>query len=130
MDEPSRKVVSHKVKTAAEIAAAIGDRPREKKVIMCHGTFDIVHPGHVRHLLYAKSKGDLLVASITADAHITKANLRPFVPRGVSGDQVLLWTWGVYNRFQDFSDLVVMLRTQLPPPAQSRWHLHRPSQTP
>src|SRR5207253_9148164 len=74
LDEPSRKVVSHKVRTAAEIAAAIGDRPREKKVIMCHGTFDIVHPGHVRHLLYAKSKGDLLVASITADAHITKAN--------------------------------------------------------
>jgi hypothetical protein len=52
-------------------------------------------------------------------------NLRPFVPRGTSGDRVLLWTWGSYNHFQDFSDLVVMLRAQLPPPAQSRWHLHR-----
>ena len=48
---------------------------------MCHGTFDIVHPGHVRHLLYAKSKGDILIASLTADAHITKANFRPFVPQ-------------------------------------------------
>jgi rfaE bifunctional protein kinase chain/domain/rfaE bifunctional protein nucleotidyltransferase chain/domain len=81
MDEASRKIVSHKVKTAQEIAAAIGPRPREKKVIMCHGTFDIVHPGHVRHLLYAKSKGDLLVASLTADTHIAKANFRPFVPQ-------------------------------------------------
>jgi rfaE bifunctional protein kinase chain/domain/rfaE bifunctional protein nucleotidyltransferase chain/domain len=81
MDDASRKLVNHKVKTAAAIAAAIGPRPREKKVIMCHGTFDIVHPGHVRHLLYAKSKGDLLVASLTADAHITKANFRPFVPQ-------------------------------------------------
>jgi hypothetical protein len=60
---------------------------------------------------------------VTADS--TRDNLRPFVPRGTTGDRVLLWTWGRYNRFQDFSDLVVMLRTQLPPPAQSRWHLHR-----
>lgn len=58
----------------------IGPRPRERKVIMCHGTFDIVHPGHVRHLMYARTKGDVLVASITADQHITKANNRPFVP--------------------------------------------------
>src|SRR5215471_368910 len=81
MDDASRKLVSHKIRTAAEIAAVIGPRPREKKVIMCHGTFDIVHPGHVRHLLYAKSKGDLLIASLTADAHIVKANFRPFVPQ-------------------------------------------------
>lgn len=81
MDEASKKLVSHKIMTAAEVAAAIGPPPREKKVIMCHGTFDIVHPGHVRHLLYAKSKGDLLIASLTADAHIAKANFRPFVPQ-------------------------------------------------
>lgn len=67
--------------SAEAIAAAIGKPPREKKVIMCHGTFDIVHPGHIRHLLYAKSKGDILVASLTADAHIAKANFRPFVPQ-------------------------------------------------
>lgn len=81
MDEASKKIVSHKIKTAEEIAAAIGKPPRKKKVIMCHGTFDIVHPGHVRHLLYAKSKGDTLVASLTADTHISKANFRPFVPQ-------------------------------------------------
>lgn len=81
MDEASRKIVSHKIKSAEDIAAAIGKPPREKKVIMCHGTFDIVHPGHIRHLLYAKSKGDILVASLTADAHIAKANFRPFVPQ-------------------------------------------------
>ena len=81
MDDASKSLVSHKIRTAQEIAAAVGPRPREKKVIMCHGTFDIVHPGHVRHLLYAKSKGDVLVASLTADAHIAKANFRPFVPQ-------------------------------------------------
>ena len=48
---------------------------------MCHGVFDVVHPGHIRHLLYAKSKADLLVASITADHHITKGTHRPHVPQ-------------------------------------------------
>ena len=48
---------------------------------MCHGVFDVVHPGHVRHLLYAKSKADILVASITADKHITKGLHRPHVPQ-------------------------------------------------
>jgi rfaE bifunctional protein kinase chain/domain/rfaE bifunctional protein nucleotidyltransferase chain/domain len=81
MDEASRRIVSHKVKSAQDIARLVGARPRDKKVIMCHGTFDIVHPGHVRHLLYAKSKADILVASLTADAHIVKAQFRPFVPQ-------------------------------------------------
>ena len=47
---------------------------------MCHGTFDLVHPGHVRHLTYAKGKADVLVTSVTCDEHITKADYRPFVP--------------------------------------------------
>jgi rfaE bifunctional protein kinase chain/domain/rfaE bifunctional protein nucleotidyltransferase chain/domain len=81
MDDASKSIISHKIRSAQEIAASVGPRPRDKKVIMCHGTFDIVHPGHVRHLLYAKSKGDVLVASLTADAHIAKANFRPFVPQ-------------------------------------------------
>jgi rfaE bifunctional protein kinase chain/domain len=70
-----------KIKSLEELRTAIGPRPRKKSVIMCHGAFDIVHPGHLRHLMYAKEKADLLVASITADAHIAKANHRPFVPQ-------------------------------------------------
>ena len=25
----------------------LGNRPRKNKVILCHGNFDVVHPGHV-----------------------------------------------------------------------------------
>src|SRR5437868_373323 len=70
-----------KVKTVDELCDVIGARPRAKKVIMCHGVFDLVHPGHIRHLVYAKEKADILVASLTADAHINKAQYRPFVPQ-------------------------------------------------
>jgi len=80
MDEASQSYVSHKIVSLSKLREIVGTHPREKTVIMCHGTFDVVHPGHVRHLLYAKSKGDILVASLTADVHIKKANLRPYVP--------------------------------------------------
>src|SRR6185369_1106628 len=70
-----------KIKTLEELAVAIGPRPRARSVIMCHGMFDIVHPGHLRHLMYAKEKADLLVASLTADEHATKAAFRPYVPQ-------------------------------------------------
>jgi len=80
MDAASKHLFSHKIKTAEQIREAIGPRPRMKKVIMCHGTFDVVHPGHVRHLLYAKTKADIVIASLTADEHILKGNMRPYVP--------------------------------------------------
>jgi rfaE bifunctional protein kinase chain/domain len=85
MDAASKQLVSHKIKTAEEIRAAVGTRPRKRKVIMCHGTFDVVHPGHIRHLLYAKTKADILVASLTADVHIMKGKLRPYVPEDLRG---------------------------------------------
>jgi rfaE bifunctional protein nucleotidyltransferase chain/domain len=71
----------HKIKSAEEVAQLVGERPRRRKVIMCHGVFDVVHPGHLRHLLYAKSKADVLVASLTADRHIAKGHYRPHVPQ-------------------------------------------------
>ena len=69
-----------KIKTREELLEIIGSRPRERKVIMCHGAFDLVHPGHIRHLMHAKGKADILITSLTSDAHIEKADFRPFVP--------------------------------------------------
>ncbi len=83
MDQLSKTLYAHKIKSAVEIAKLLGDRPRSKKVIMCHGTFDVVHPGHIRHLLYAKTKAPILVASLTCDEHIKKGNMRPYVPEAL-----------------------------------------------
>lgn len=71
----------HKIVTAEELRNIIGLPPRKNRVIMCHGVFDVVHPGHVRHMLYAKSKADTLVCSLTADKHISKGAHRPHIPQ-------------------------------------------------
>lgn len=73
----------HKIKTVEQLSDLLGQRPRERKVIMCHGVFDVVHPGHMRHLIHAKSKADILVASLTADRHIEKGTYRPHVPQDI-----------------------------------------------
>jgi rfaE bifunctional protein kinase chain/domain/rfaE bifunctional protein nucleotidyltransferase chain/domain len=77
------KKLGAKIISVEGLCAIVGPRPREKSVIMCHGTFDIVHPGHIRHLMYARDRGDILVVSITSDQHITKANFRPYVPEAL-----------------------------------------------
>ncbi len=74
---------SKKIVKISKLIKLVGSHPRKKKVIMCHGNFDVVHPGHVRHLLYGKSKGDILVVSITADKFIKKGTYRPFVPENL-----------------------------------------------
>ncbi len=80
MTTPFFDKYKHKVLKVDELQKLIGSFPRKKKVIMCHGVFDVVHPGHVRHLVYAKSKADILVVSITTDLHIKKGVYRPHIP--------------------------------------------------
>jgi rfaE bifunctional protein kinase chain/domain len=69
-----------KITTSEDLIERLGAFPRSKSIIMCHGVFDVVHPGHIRHLAYAKSKASTLVVSITADKHIYKGTYRPHVP--------------------------------------------------
>src|SRR5262245_58923719 len=45
---------------------------RHQRVIHCHGAFDLVHLGHLIHFEEARALGDVLVVTITGDAHITK----------------------------------------------------------
>ena len=73
----------YKVKLVSELIEVIGVFPRSKKAILCHGVFDVVHPGHLRHLSYAKSKADILIVSVTSDRHIKKGVYRPHVPENI-----------------------------------------------
>lgn len=49
-----------------------------KKIVLCHGVFDLVHPGHIIHFEEAKKMGDILVVSITAAAYVRKGPGRPY----------------------------------------------------
>lgn len=55
-------------------------RAAGRVLVHCHGCFDIVHPGHIQHLQYAKSLGDELVVTVSADSHVQKGVDRPLIP--------------------------------------------------
>ncbi|MDB9483093.1 adenylyltransferase/cytidyltransferase family protein, partial [Dolichospermum circinale CS-537/05] len=48
-----------------------------KKIVLCNGVFDLLHPGHIAHLQAAKAMGDLLVVSLTATPYINRGPGRP-----------------------------------------------------
>jgi rfaE bifunctional protein kinase chain/domain/rfaE bifunctional protein nucleotidyltransferase chain/domain len=77
------KKIEQKILTRKELLKKVGKFPRIKKILMCHGVFDLVHPGHIRHLSYCKKQCDYLVVSITADKHVLKADHRPYVPQNL-----------------------------------------------
>jgi cytidyltransferase-like protein len=51
---------------------------KNKVVGLCHGAFDILHLGHIKHLREAKKFCEILVVSITADNFIKKGPKQPF----------------------------------------------------
>ncbi len=48
-----------------------------ERVVLCHGAFDLLHLGHIRHLQEARNLGDRLIVSVTADQHVHKGVNRP-----------------------------------------------------
>lgn len=55
----------------------IGLKRKGKKIVQCHGVFDLLHVGHIYHLRKAKEQGDVLVVSITNDKYVNKGPGRP-----------------------------------------------------
>ena len=49
-----------------------------KTIALCHGVFDLIHPGHIIHLQQAKQMADILVVSITAAEFVRKGPGRPY----------------------------------------------------
>lgn len=52
-------------------------REEGKKIVLCHGVFDLMHPGHILHFKSARRHGDLLVVTVTPDHYARKAPGRP-----------------------------------------------------
>ena len=48
-----------------------------KKIVLCHGVFDLLHIGHIKYLNKAKTFGNFLIVSITSDEFVNKGPKRP-----------------------------------------------------
>ncbi|MCH7526184.1 MAG: adenylyltransferase/cytidyltransferase family protein, partial [Planctomycetes bacterium] len=72
-----RKIVTHEQLIARVVQARRGG----ETIVHCHGCFDIVHPGHIRYLEFARRQGDLLIVTLTGDSDVAEGNQRPYIPQ-------------------------------------------------
>ena len=63
-------------------------RTGRKTIVQCHGCFDIVHPGHIRYLRFARELGDILVVSLTGDEGVDKGPERPYIPQELRAENL------------------------------------------
>ncbi len=59
-----------------------------RTVVQCHGCFDIVHPGHVRHLQDAAKLADHLLVTVTSDLAMAKGEGRPLIPQELRAENL------------------------------------------
>ena len=48
-----------------------------KKIVLCHGVFDLLHIGHINYFKASRRYGDILVVSVTDDQFVNKGPGRP-----------------------------------------------------
>jgi rfaE bifunctional protein nucleotidyltransferase chain/domain len=73
---PDEKILS--LEAVAERVDAL--RRDGRTIVHCHGCFDLMHVGHIKHLQAARRLGDLLIVTVTADEHVNKGPGRPVFP--------------------------------------------------
>ena len=72
------KSAREKLKTLTELGEiARAAQAKGRRVVLCHGVFDLLHMGHVRHFEQARREGDLLLVTITGDSFVNKGPGRP-----------------------------------------------------
>jgi len=52
-------------------------KDKGKKIVLCHGCFDLLHIGHIRYFKQAKQMGDVLVVTLSPDHFVDKGPGRP-----------------------------------------------------
>jgi rfaE bifunctional protein kinase chain/domain len=69
-DSTSRSLnsIDNKIIKLEEVSRNIGE-----KIVLCHGHFNIIHPGHIRYLDYARKQGAKLIVSIQGDSSFRKS---------------------------------------------------------
>ena len=63
-------------------------KSRGKKIVHCHGCFDMMHPGHIKYFQASKEMGDILVVTVTPDQFVDKGPGRPVFDQGLRAESI------------------------------------------
>lgn len=87
-----------------------------RTVSLCHGGFDLLHPGHIIHFESAKKLGDLLMVSVTSDKFVAgrKGSGRPVFPEQLRAYNIAALQCVDYVVITDFEKAVPILELLQP----------------
>lgn len=78
-----------KIKNIEDLATLVSSyRAEGKKIVHCHGVFDLLHIGHIRYFEQARRMGDVLVVTVTPDIYVDKGPYRPAFPENLRAEAV------------------------------------------
>ncbi len=107
--------MQEKIKQLSDIGALVAEEKKQgHKVVHCHGVFDLLHPGHIRHLQEAKKQGDKLVVSITPDRLVNKGPGRPAFNEKLRLEQLASLVCVDFVVLNNSSDAVSMIKKMKP----------------
>src|SRR4030042_5756335 len=87
-----------------------------KKIVHCHGVFDLLHIGHIRYLEQARRMGDVLVVTITPDRYVDKGPQRPAFTETLRAEAIASLTCVDYvamNQWATAEETLRLLRPNL-----------------
>ena len=78
-----------KIKTIGELSE-IAEQIRQggRTVALCHGVFDLIHFGHLRHIELARKEADVLMVTVTSDEFVNKGPGRPIFPETMRAEML------------------------------------------
>ncbi len=81
--------MNNKILEIEDLAEKISKLKSEgRKVVQCHGCFDLMHPGHIKHFQEAQRMGDILVVTLTPDKYIDKGPDRPAFSQDLRAESI------------------------------------------
>ncbi|MBE3092258.1 MAG: adenylyltransferase/cytidyltransferase family protein [Actinobacteria bacterium] len=104
-----------KIKNLSDLAKIISKlKITKKKIVHCHGVFDLVHLGHIRHFNLAKKEGDILVVTLTKDKYVKRGPGRPIFNENLRAEMLASISIIDYVAIIDFPTAVEAIKILKP----------------
>ncbi|MCP4398398.1 MAG: adenylyltransferase/cytidyltransferase family protein [bacterium] len=89
-------------------------KTRGKKIALCHGCFDLMHPGHIKYFQAAKEMGDILIVTVSPDRYVDKGPGRPVFTETLRAESIAALECVDYVAMNQWPTAVETLRVLRP----------------
>jgi rfaE bifunctional protein nucleotidyltransferase chain/domain len=100
-----------------ELAKKIPDlKSKGKKIVHCHGCFDLMHIGHIKYFQASRKMGDVLIVTLTPDIYVDKGPGRPVFNQDLRAESIAALECVDYvaiNKWPTAEDTLRLLRPDI-----------------